>query len=320
MLKETQIDPQPQQLTVASTLPVLAFDFEGLKAWATGLTERYHGLVVTEDAIADVKRDMAALNKTKKAVDDARKEAVRQVSEPIRAFEAQIKDVVGIFDATYAALGAQVKAFEDAQRDEKRGDVGAIITQECASALGEDSSQWPAIPVQDRWLNKTTSFKSIREDIQAIIQRHLEDEQRRQALEQARQDRAAAVESHVKGMNERHGLDLPIARFLSGAMDMQQPLDQVLRRIDGEFARAVERREAEKPIASATPVAAPSLPTMPAAAAPAPHPVPQPAGTGTTRAMSIVLEYDVANEAQVQACLDTLKRLCVNFGARIRQA
>lgn len=305
MLKDTQVDPQ---LAIESTLPVLAFDFDGLKAWASGLTERYHGLVVTEDAIADVKRDMANLNKTKKALDDARKEAVRRVSEPIRAFEAQVKEVEGIFGTAYAALGAQVKAFEDAQREEKRGDVGAIITQECASALGEDSSQWPAIPVQDRWLNKTTSFKSIREDIQAIIQRHLEDEQRRQALEQARQDRAAAVESHVKSMNERHGLDLPIARFLSGAMDMQQPLEQVLRRIDGEFARAVERREAEKPAATVAPV----TPTAPAA------PAPLPPATGTNRTMSIVLEFDIVNEAQVQACLDTLRGLCINFGARHR--
>lgn len=44
----------------------------------------------------------------------------------------------------------------------------------------------------------------------------------------------------------------------------------------------------------------------------------QPAASVHTRAMSIVLEYDTAKEPQVQACLATLKTLCVNFGARYR--
>lgn len=59
------------ELKIEPKLPVLAFNFDQLKAWATALAERYAAIVVTEDAIADVKRDMAELNKAKKAVDDA---------------------------------------------------------------------------------------------------------------------------------------------------------------------------------------------------------------------------------------------------------
>ena len=303
MLKDTE------QLKVESTLPVLAFDYDHLKAWATALTERYADMVVTEESVVDVKRDMAELNKNKARLEEARKETVRRVSEPIRNFETQIKDVVGIFDAAYAKLGAQVKVFEEAQRDEKRKVVEGIIKEECAAAYGEGPRLH--IPVQDSWLNKSAGLKTVREAVAAIIERDLEEERRRKALEQARQDRAAAVESHVKGLNQRHGLDIPLARFMGGSsLDMNLPLEQVLRGIDGFFDRNVALREAEKE--KPAPVAAPSRPAAPA-------PTPAPASTGKTRAMSIVLEYDVANETRVKACLDTLKTLCVGFGARYRQ-
>lgn len=111
------------ELKIEPKLPVLSFNFEQLKAWATSLTERYANMVVTEEAIADVKRDMADINRAKKIVDDSRKEAVRRVSEPIRIFEGQIKEVCAIFDTAYSKLGEQVKTFEDTQREEKRNHV-----------------------------------------------------------------------------------------------------------------------------------------------------------------------------------------------------
>ena len=50
------------ELKIEPQLPVLAFNVEQLRAWATGLTERYTNMVVTEDAIVEVKKDMADLN------------------------------------------------------------------------------------------------------------------------------------------------------------------------------------------------------------------------------------------------------------------
>lgn len=130
-----QIDPK---------LPVLAFNFEQLKSWATEIAERYADMVVTEDAITDVKRDMADINKVKKAVEDSRKEAVKRVSEPIRTFEAQIKEVCAIFDTAYNKLGEQVKAFEDKQREEKRAVVHEIIAKAVADWLTANlATDWP---------------------------------------------------------------------------------------------------------------------------------------------------------------------------------
>ena len=133
-----------QELHIKETLPALSFNYDQLKEWAHGLTARYADMVVTEDSVADVKRDMAELNKNKAKLETARKETVRRLSEPIKSFEAQVKEVVGIFDAAYAGLSGQVKAFEDAQREEKRKTVNGIIKEECAAAYGE--GPWLNIP------------------------------------------------------------------------------------------------------------------------------------------------------------------------------
>lgn len=42
-----------QELNLQTTLPALSFDAKALKAWALSLTEKYTGLVVTEDAATD---------------------------------------------------------------------------------------------------------------------------------------------------------------------------------------------------------------------------------------------------------------------------
>lgn len=314
-------------LQINESLPVLSCNFEQLKAWAMELAERYAGIVVTEDAIAEVKRDMAEINKAKKAVDEARKEAVRRVSEPIRAFEAQIREVCGIFDDAYGKLSTQVKAFENAQREEKRRLVEALIQEAVDAAYGE-APHLP-IPVQEAWLNKSTSLKAVREAVAALIEKDLEEARRRKALEQARQDRAAAMESHVKALNEKHGLDIPVSRFIVGLDSHSEiPLSDMLADIDAVYAKSIETKNRERQAAndaapamvSASPDAAVKLTSQPQnAGQSSAEPLEKAEAPAEKRAMSIILEYDVDNEAAVKACLENLKMLCVNFGARYRQ-
>ncbi len=189
-----------QELHIKETLPALSFNYDQLKEWAHGLTARYADMVVTEDSVADVKRDMAELNKNKAKLETARKETVRRLSEPIRSFEAQVKEVVGIFDAAYAGLAGQVKAFEDAASG-KKARARSGYKKHCNAC-----AHWPSFP------------------------------------------HSANCQFCGRG-------------------------------------RARWQAASEKPC---------------------------------LRAMSIVLEYDTINEAQVKACLETLKPLCVSFGARYR--
>ena len=306
------------ELKITPQLPVLAFNFDQLKAWATELVARYADLVVTEDAIADVKRDMADINKKKMAVDDARKEAVRRVSEPIKTFEAQIKEVCTIFDTAYAKLGDQVKVFEDAQREEKRVLVHEIIAKEVLA-----SGHAPTIPVQEKWLNKTTSLKQVKEDVVAILQHYLAEEERKAVLEQAKQDRATAIETHVKTLNGQYDFEVPMSVFVHYFSDLTTPLNAILANITALFkteAEAWERKRAEQQQTKEAVCVSQTEHKSVCVSKNAKNDTqtPQSPAPAQTRIMSIAIEFDLANEAKVNACLETLKTLCVNYGARQR--
>jgi hypothetical protein len=104
------------------------------------------------------------------------------------------------------------------------------------------------------------------------------------------------------------------------ALDMDIPLEQVQRDISGVFRRKVELRELEKE--RLAPVVAPPCgqqnESKDACVSKKAENGPQTA-PAHTRAMSIVIEYDVAKEPQIKTCLENLKKLCVNFGVRYRQ-
>ena len=301
-----------QELHIKETLPALSFNYDQLKEWAHGLTARYADMVVTEDAVADVKRDMAELNKNKAKLETARKETVSRLSEPLRAFETQIKEICAIFDETYSRLGSQVKAFEDAQREEKRQTVAGLIIEANMNAFGEPERL--TIPVQEKWLNKTTTLKAIREDLASIVQRHIEEEQRKAALEQARQDRIASIESHVHFLNERHGFEFSVSSFVVGQfMNMDTPLAEVLKRVESAFKDEQARRDLQANTAACS-----SQPEDKSACVSESAKSERQTQPAQPRVMSIIIEYDAANEAQIKACLENLKPLCAKFGARYR--
>lgn len=296
------IDPA---LKLQTSLPAVSFDLEGLTAWATAMTEKYAGLVVSEDQVKDVKKDMAELNAAKIRVDNARKETVKILTAPIKGFEAQIKKVCCIFDDAYRALGEQVKVFEEKERDAKREVVKGLIDEEL-EAHADRVRAFP-IPVQDKWLNKSTSLKSVREAIRDIIVQRIETEALQHQAEQARQERAAAIEQGVKAANAEYGVSLAVARFMTpGNMDLETPLSDVCRSI-----MDAARLEAEKGHVQAV-----LQPQRQAMAAPMSGP---PADAATPdKALSIILTYAPANERAVSFALEQLKKLCTSFGVRRR--
>lgn len=292
------IDPA---LKLQTSLPAVSFDLEGLAAWATAMTEKYAGLVVSEDQVKDVKKDMAELNAAKIRVDNARKETVKILTAPIKDFEAQIKKVCCIFDDAYRALGEQVKVFEEKERDAKREVVKGLIDEELEAHA--DRVRAFLIPVQDKWLNKSTSLKSVREAIRDIIVQRIETEALQRQAEQARQERAAAIEQGVKAANAEYGVSLAVARFMT---DLETPLSDVCRSI-----MDAARLEAEKGHVQA--VLQPQRQAMPA-------PMSGPPADAATpdKALSIILTYAPANERAVSFALEQLKKLCTSFGVRRR--
>lgn len=149
---------------LAATLPQeIGFNFEELKGELTQRLEHYNNLVVTEDAIKEAKDDRANLRKLKEAIETRRKEVKKQCEQPYRAFEAQVKELTSLIDKPVAAIDGQIRAFEEQQKKDKYNEVAAAYAEIVPENLRD------IIPLDrildQRWLNKTTSMKSIRETL-----------------------------------------------------------------------------------------------------------------------------------------------------------
>lgn len=302
---------EDSRMKLQTSLPAVSFDYAGLVAWAQGMTSKYQGLVITEDQVSEIRVCMSDLNKAKISVDNSRKETVKKLSAPLKEFEGQIKKVTAIFDATYKSLSEQVQHFVEQERENKRTVVQNAISEELDKRKDEVESF--AIPIQDKWLLKSTTLKSIREAVQGIIDQRIESLRLQQQAEQARAERASAIEQAVKATNAEYHLELSVAQFMTQwHTSLSIPFDSVRKNIADAAKLALARQEersvpaARRWVAPQT-SAAPAVTTAPAAEA------------GPDKTMSIIITYSPAKGDEVLLALAKLKKLCTSFGAHARQ-
>ena len=155
---------------LATAIPAeIGFNFEELEAELQRRLEHYNHLVVTEDAIKDAKDDRANLRKLREAIETRRKEVKKQCEAPYKAFEAKVKRLTALIDAPIAAIDGQVKTFEEQEREQKRGEIAGAYDELVPETIRDII---PLDRIMDKkWLNKGTSMKIIREDIETIVKR-----------------------------------------------------------------------------------------------------------------------------------------------------
>ena len=159
--------PQEDQFIKA-----IDFNFEEIRQEMSSRLAKYDGLIYTEDNIKDAKIDRAALNKFKEAIEAKRKEVKKQCLAPYEEFEKKIKELTALIDAPVLAIDGQVKAFEQAQKDEKR----AQIKTHYDDHIGDLATLLPFDRLfSDRWLNATVKLKEACAAIDTSIERTTSD-------------------------------------------------------------------------------------------------------------------------------------------------
>lgn len=155
---------------LATAIPAeIGFNFEELESELQLRLEHYNHLVVTEDAVKEAKEDLANLRKLREALETRRKDVKKQCEVPYKAFEAKEKRLVALIDAPISAINGQVKKFEEQEREQKRGEIAAVYEELVPEEIRE------IIPLNrildPKWLNKGTTMKSIRGDIETLSKR-----------------------------------------------------------------------------------------------------------------------------------------------------
>jgi len=148
--------------------------FEELKHNALELADRISKVEITDENIKAVKKDLTQVRKITTELNNRRKLIKAEILKDYNTFESQIKEIDGIILSAEELVRSQVKIIEEQERARKHDDIREIwdkrIRNYTLGDYGDYFERW----LQPQHLNKTTSMKSVEED----MVRWLEDRQK----------------------------------------------------------------------------------------------------------------------------------------------
>ena len=147
---------------------VITTNYPTVKKWAESVVEQYENIVVTPDTISAAKADRARLRKAQSGVSDVRKEMRAAALSTCAAEESNCKDLEAVFERGVQALDVQIKAMENAVKEEKR----LRLTDYFAKVVG-DMAEWISFDdcFNPKWLNATYAESTAQADMCAAIDR-----------------------------------------------------------------------------------------------------------------------------------------------------
>ena len=145
---------------ITCTQAMITFDNTSLIESAKKVTAKYANLVVTEDIIPSIKKEIAQLNKIVTQIENQRKSIKNNYNEPYNAFETKIKEVTTIVGNTVKGLKKQLDVFEQERKNAKKLLVEKLINV----AIGDNGLNVKyanQIVLHDKFLNASESLPQI---------------------------------------------------------------------------------------------------------------------------------------------------------------
>lgn len=201
-------------------------EFPVLKEKLSELCSKYKNLVVTEDAISEAKVDRAYLNKRKKFITDER---ARLEKITFGELKNQCKELTKIIDEAIANIDSQIKAYENADKQEKLVAISKAY-EEVGSGL---------IPLEkllkNEWFNKSYSLTKIKEELTQENEKFINNKVALKNL----CNNSAEWEIALKELTE--SLDLPKALEKLGEFRSMANMLENAKSVDGEVDTNAKR-------------------------------------------------------------------------------
>lgn len=157
---------QEFQLTAIQNTDITEWNFEQLRAYLEQMIDSSRGTVYTDEASA--KSDKSELTRTKKLLEDKRKEYKALCLAPYEEVEKKVKTLTALLDERAAEITASVNAFAERRKSEREHELHDYYMQKSYVLGGLADPLWIRIFSQ-KWLNASASVKKTQEEIQLAI-------------------------------------------------------------------------------------------------------------------------------------------------------
>ncbi len=148
-------------------IPALVWNKEEIQQNLDEKLTAYTGRVYTPEGIKGAKDDRATVNKYEKQLTAALSAAKKLYTEPLDDFTKSVKAMQAQCKKVSGAIDAQVKAVEQAQRDEKASTL-RLVYRDCISEL-ESLIPFERL-LDDHWLNKTYDLSKSEKELRLKVE------------------------------------------------------------------------------------------------------------------------------------------------------
>ncbi len=144
------------------------------------------------------------------------KKTKKELTKSVTEFENQCKELNRKFDEVINPINEQAEQFEIKRKEEKKMEVEKVIKEVCKLKDVDN------LPLEDSYLNKSTSLKSIKEDLIKVADNIL----LQQATLKANED---LIKSKIEVINTKYNLNLVSPPYVSilEYTDVQNVLEQI---------------------------------------------------------------------------------------------
>ena len=209
----------------------IEFNYEEIKAWVQEQTEAYKGMIYDDTQISQAKSDRANLRRTSKLLNDRRISLEKEYMQPFFEFKEKINDLIKLIDAPANLIDQRIKEFEEQKREEKREQIGEMFDGI------EQKPDWLKLEQiwNPKWLNATTSMKSISREISGSIE---------------------AITENMNSLNSIEGFAFEAKEVYKQTLDMPRAiaegrrLQDIQKRKEEEEARKAAEAERQKKVDS----------------------------------------------------------------------
>ena len=143
-------------------LQKIGWNKEQITSTVENIISQYTGLTYTEEQIKEAKKDRAILNAMKTDISNRRIQVKKELMAPYNVFEAEVKEVVAMIEKPIEIIDKQLIEYEEKQKEEKKNELESFFNENVG---GLEGSLTFDMIFNLKWLNKTSSLKSCKDEI-----------------------------------------------------------------------------------------------------------------------------------------------------------
>ncbi len=175
------------------------FNYKELLDIARHIKAQYENLYFEEGTIRQAKDTAAEIRRIQKSVDDFKKKTKKELTQEVKAFEEQCKQIIAEFQDPLNHITSQLDAFEQKRIESKRKVIEneILILREKS---GVDDKFWN-LEFNDKWLNKSVGIGQVTQDVLDQISKMVD-------AQNAYINKMELIETYVELANAKYSLNV----------------------------------------------------------------------------------------------------------------